>query len=143
MSCFDPMFCGKLEKNGKRNHTSNVCITTPQSVRSKEINPRRKYASQEKLRRGALRARSSFRRVDDRVPYCSRPSPTTTILLLSGDHAKSRIGPLIAGYSYFRRCSFCVVSQMRTLPLASCNRINRHTQIQRIKLMVRQRGGQH
>ena len=51
--------------------------------------------------------------------YFSLPSPTTTSLLLSGDHAMSLTRPLIGWYSYFSRCSFCVVSQIRTLPVTS------------------------
>ena len=48
--------------------------------------------------------------------YFSLPSPQTAILLLSGDQAMSRMGPAIGWYSYFKMCSFCVVSQILILP---------------------------
>lgn len=51
--------------------------------------------------------------------HFSRPSPTIAILLLSSVHAMSRILPDIGVYSYFNKCSFCVVSQIRIFPDAS------------------------
>lgn len=51
--------------------------------------------------------------------HFSRPAPTAAILLLSSVHAMSLIGPENSGYSYLSRCSFWVVSQMRSFPDAS------------------------
>ena len=51
--------------------------------------------------------------------YFSLPSPVTTILLLSGDHAISFMGPLRGWYSYFSKCSSCVVSQILSFPETS------------------------
>lgn len=50
------------------------------------------------------------------MAYFSLPAPVTTILLLSGDHAISLIAPLKGWYSYFNKCSFCVVSQILIFP---------------------------
>lgn len=50
------------------------------------------------------------------VTHFSRPSPTTAILLLSSVQAMSLIFPPNGWYSYFSRCSFCVVSQIRIFP---------------------------
>ena len=52
-------------------------------------------------------------------PHFSLPAPQMAILLLSGDQTMSLIVPLMGWYSYFKMCSFCVVSQMRTFPEAS------------------------
>ena len=54
--------------------------------------------------------------------YFSLPSPQTAILLLSGDQEMSLILPEIGWYSYFRMCSFWVVSQILILPLASAHK---------------------
>ena len=51
--------------------------------------------------------------------YFSLPSPDTTILLLSGDQAISLMAPLNGWYSYFSKCSFCVVSQILSFPETS------------------------
>lgn len=48
--------------------------------------------------------------------HFSRPSPATAILLLSSVHAISLTLPEKGMYSYFSRCSFWVVSQIRTFP---------------------------
>ena len=48
--------------------------------------------------------------------HFSLPSPTTAILLLSSVQAMSLIFPAKGWYSYFRRCSFCVVSQILSFP---------------------------
>ena len=53
------------------------------------------------------------------IAYFSLPSPVTTILLLSGDHAISFMGPLRGWYSYFSICSSCVVSQILSFPETS------------------------
>lgn len=49
-------------------------------------------------------------------PNLSLPSPTTTILWLSGDQAMSLIGPPIGWNSFLRMCSLFTVSQILTLP---------------------------
>lgn len=51
----------------------------------------------------------------------SLPSPTTTILWLSIDHAMSLIGPLMGWNSFFNKCSLFTVSQIRTFPDWSVN----------------------
>lgn len=56
------------------------------------------------------------------VTHFSRPSPTTAILLLSSVQAMSLIFPPKGWYSYFSRCSFCVVSQIRIFPDTSAQR---------------------
>ena len=53
------------------------------------------------------------------IAYFSLPSPVTTILLLSGDHAISFTGPLRGWYSYFSIWSSCVVSQILSFPETS------------------------
>ena len=53
------------------------------------------------------------------IAYFSLPAPTTTILLLSSDHAISLIAPLKDWYSYFSICSACVVSQILSFPETS------------------------
>lgn len=58
--------------------------------------------------------------------YFSRPSPTQAILLLSSVQAMSLILPPKGWYSYFRRCSFWVVSQIRILPDTSVGNIFEH-----------------
>lgn len=50
------------------------------------------------------------------VTHFSLPSPTTAILLLSSVQAMSLIFPAKGWYSYFNRCSFCVVSQILSFP---------------------------
>lgn len=48
--------------------------------------------------------------------HFSRPSPTTAIRLLSSVQLMSLIFPPKGWYSYFSRCSFWVVSQIRIFP---------------------------
>lgn len=50
------------------------------------------------------------------MTHFSLPSPTTAILLLSSVQAMSLIFPAKGWYSYFNRCSFCVVSQILSFP---------------------------
>lgn len=50
------------------------------------------------------------------MTHFSLPSPTTAILLLSSVQAMSLIFPAKGWYSYFRMCSFCVVSQILSFP---------------------------
>lgn len=56
------------------------------------------------------------------VTHFSRPSPTTATLLLSSVQAMSLIFPPKGWYSYFSRCSFCVVSQIRIFPDTSAQK---------------------
>ena len=50
------------------------------------------------------------------VAHFSRPSPTATSLWLSPVHAMSLMVPPKGWNSFFKMCSFWVVSQIRTLP---------------------------
>lgn len=54
-----------------------------------------------------------------RATHFSLPSPTTAILLLSSVQAMSLIFPAKGWYSYLRRCSFWVVSQILSFPETS------------------------
>lgn len=55
-------------------------------------------------------------------PKRSRPSPTATILWLSGDQAISLIGPPNGWNSFFRICSLLTVSQILIFPLWSAKK---------------------
>ncbi len=66
---------------------------------------------------------SVFRQLILGSTHFSLPSPPTTILLLSPSQAKSLIGPPRGWNSFFRMCSLLMVSQIRTLPELSEERI--------------------
>ena len=53
------------------------------------------------------------------ITYNSLPSPTTAILVLSGDQLISFTLPPKMWYSFFKMCSWLTVSQILTFPDAS------------------------